>query len=731
MKMMLGESVTSGFSIVFALVLCSAARAQTAEGPQKNPAVEDDVASEVLVVGQRLGGNLKEVPRSVTVIDAAELEIQRTATRDLGDILGRVVPGIGPSVEGRSNGAGQSTIRGRRLQLVIDGVVQNNTLLDFNQELGTLSPDLVERIEVIRGGTAIYGFGATGGIINVTTKRPQAGPPRFTTRIASSFQPDEFDDSLSYPIYQDAAFSVGRFDARVIGSYVRRENRFDSDGRRIPTPTSGSIDNTHEYTFDTALGYAIDEDQRLELQVVYSEREEHDRWIGVGNAVSETLPSPTQVGPGIFDLTAFARTQDAPPVLFRTKQGRISYDNAAILGSKLNLIAYGQEKFNRTATQLVQLTPPVPAAQRPLLRNFGSQRQVGTRLTIDTPLAFLEERSNVVWGLDYEWQKYEQPNNVPGIDPNTPPTTQNAYAGYAQLVYHPVSALTLSTGVRYEKIVAQIDDFRVSRLINSPSAGNLVQGGELSFDRVIPNLGMVYEFSPEVAVFASYAQGFSIGELLRPIRGTTAPSVEATVDLKPLVVDNYELGVRGDIGRASYTLAGFYSTSELGAVFILNPLTGNNRVERAPERVWGVEATLDLDLTDRWKFGGSLAHQEGERELQGVWSPLPGNRIAPLKIHAYVDGALAERLRVRLQALYGGSRDEFPGSTVQNEGDVGSVSLLDGSLIAGIGPGDLTIGVQNLLAKQYVPQAIQALNSATDYYSGQGRTVTLGYVVHY
>lgn len=713
---------------VIALTLSGPIHAQT-EAERQNLA--EGPMQELVVVAQRLGGDLKEVPRSVTVLDSEELRIQQASARDLSDILGRVVPGIGPSVEGRSNGAGQSNIRGRRLQLVIDGVVQNNTLLDFNQELGSLSPELIEQIEVIRGGTAIYGFGATGGIINVTTKRPRSGPPSFTTKVAAAFQPDEFDDTLSYPVYQDVSFSAGSFDARMFGSYVRRENRFDADGRRIPTPTSGSIDNTREYTFDLALGYTIDENQRIELQGFQNERKEHDRWIGTGNAITGTLPVPVRVGPGIFDLAAFARTQQAPPVAFKTQQGRISYDNSDVFGSKLNLVGYAQEKSNRSATQLVQLTPAVPAAQRPLLRNFGTQTRAGARLTIDTPLTSLEERSNVVWGVDYEWQKYIQPNNVPGIDPNTPPTTQDAYAGYAQLVYHPVAALTLNGGVRYEKIAAQIDDFRVSRLINAPSAGNLVQGGELSFDRYIPNIGAVYEFSPAIALFASYAQGFSIGELLRPIRGTTAPSVEATVDLKPLVVDNYELGVRGEIGVTNYTLAAFYSTSELGAVFILNPTTGNNTVERAPERVWGAEATLDVHISDRWTVGGSIAWQEGERELANGWQPLPGNRIAPLKIYGYVDSVITEAVRVRLQGLYGGSRDEFPRSTVQNEGEVDSLFLLDASIIATLGPGDLTLGVQNLLDKQYVPQPIQALNSTTDYYSGQGRTVTLGYMVHY
>ena len=720
------RATIGGATLAAAAMMAPPAMAQTA-GPPDSP----DAPPEVTVIGQRLGGNLGDIPRSITVIDKETLASQLPISRDIGDILGRLVPGIGASVEGRANGAGQANIRGRRLQLVVDGVVQNNTLLDSNQELGIISPDLIDRIEVIRGGTAIFGFGATGGIVNVTTKRPRSGPPQLNLRVSTTFQPDHFNDTLATLVSADALFSVGKFDFRLDGAVIGRANRFDADGRRIPTPTSGSIDNTRDYNFNGVVGFNISPTQRIEIQGLFQNREETDRWVAVGgSAITQTLPTAVHTGPGIQTTAVLARTADAPPVLFVTKQGQISYDNADLLGSKLNLIAYFQDKYNRTVTQLSTLTalPGVPS-QSVLLRNYGDQKRAGSRLTVTTPLHPFGAGANVVWGVDYEWQKYIQPNNVPGLDPNTPPITQNSYAGFAQVLIHPFTdRLTINGGVRYESITASIDDFRVSRLQTVSSVGNLVKGGKLKFDHFIPNIGAVFEIARPVSLYGSFAQGFSIGELLRPIRATTAPSVAQTVDLKPLVVNNYELGVRGNYGPVSYSLAAFWSSSELGATFIPDPLTGNNTVERAPERIHGVEATLDIRVSKVLTLGGNIAYQEGKRQVNGVWVPLPGNRINPLKIYDYIELRPTRHLRLRFDTDYGGPRNAFPGSTNANEGRVRPLFLANAAITADVGPGQFSLGVQNLFNREYVLQFIQAQNS-TDYYSGQGRVFTLGYQV--
>ncbi|MFX7540979.1 TonB-dependent receptor plug domain-containing protein, partial [Acinetobacter baumannii] len=71
------------------------------------------------------------------------------------------------------------TLRGRNLAVLIDGIPQSTTI-NVRRDLFNIDASAIERIEVLRGPTAIYGDGATGGVINIT-RAPGEGPVRFTT----------------------------------------------------------------------------------------------------------------------------------------------------------------------------------------------------------------------------------------------------------------------------------------------------------------------------------------------------------------------------------------------------------------------------------------------------------------------------------------------------------------------------------------------------------------------
>ncbi|MEX0607497.1 MAG: TonB-dependent receptor plug domain-containing protein, partial [Halofilum sp. (in: g-proteobacteria)] len=148
---------------------------------------------EVVVSTTRTETSASELTRSVTVVSGAEVREQTQHDRNLSSVLAKKVPGLSPSTEAVSN-YGQS-LRGRNFLVLIDGVPQSTPLRDSARDLNTIDPAVIERIEVVRGGTAIYGFGATGGLINIITKEPsteavagysQAGVRRSTTHNSDS-----------------------------------------------------------------------------------------------------------------------------------------------------------------------------------------------------------------------------------------------------------------------------------------------------------------------------------------------------------------------------------------------------------------------------------------------------------------------------------------------------------------------------------------------------------------
>ncbi len=121
-------------------------------------------------VASRLDFTAREAPGIVTVITREE--IINSGARSLVDVL-RLVPGLDFGVDVESNlGLG---VRGNwahegKILVLVDGQRYNESFLGTAQ-LERISPEQVERIEIIRGpGSAVYGGFAELGVIKITTR---------------------------------------------------------------------------------------------------------------------------------------------------------------------------------------------------------------------------------------------------------------------------------------------------------------------------------------------------------------------------------------------------------------------------------------------------------------------------------------------------------------------------------------------------------------------------------
>lgn len=186
---------------------------------------------ESVVTATRTQRPVTGIAGAVTVIPREELEKQATLSRSLTDVLGKVVPGLAVGSQSLSN-TGQ-TLRGRNALILIDGVPQS-TIRNAARDLNTIDPSAIERIEVVRGATSIYGDGATGGIIQIFTKKPGDGKPTFTTDILANTAPTNPTAGLGGRVAQSAAGKHGWLDYSLSGSYEHVGGLFDARGDRIP-----------------------------------------------------------------------------------------------------------------------------------------------------------------------------------------------------------------------------------------------------------------------------------------------------------------------------------------------------------------------------------------------------------------------------------------------------------------------------------------------------------------
>ena len=135
-----------------------------------------------LVTATRSAASAAAVPSAVTVVTREQIESQTKVAPRLGPILAQAVPGLAAATENLSN-FGQN-IRGRSLLVLIDGIPQS-TSRNVSRDFVNIDPAAVERVEVIRGATSLYGDGATGGVVNIITRRPTPGPLRYSTSVSS------------------------------------------------------------------------------------------------------------------------------------------------------------------------------------------------------------------------------------------------------------------------------------------------------------------------------------------------------------------------------------------------------------------------------------------------------------------------------------------------------------------------------------------------------------------
>ena len=141
----------------------------------------------IIVTATRTAETADQTLASVTVIDRPEIE--RRQSKTMTDIL-RGLPGVATS---RSGGPGQPTsvyLRGTESDhtlVLIDGIKVGSATLG-STPWQNIPTDQIERIEVVRGPrSSLYGSEAIGGVIQIFTRRGQAGPltPRFNLSAAS------------------------------------------------------------------------------------------------------------------------------------------------------------------------------------------------------------------------------------------------------------------------------------------------------------------------------------------------------------------------------------------------------------------------------------------------------------------------------------------------------------------------------------------------------------------
>ncbi len=726
-------------------VLASSAQAQTVAAAAEADGADADTHLAVQhVVASAAPSIRSELAQTTQVIDSEQLQQQVTAGKSVAEALGQLVPGIDFGGQSRSN-FGQN-LRGRTMLVMVDGVSLNSSRGTARQ-LDAIDPFNIERIEVLSGASALYGGGATGGIVNIITKKGSAAGLQLGSEVGltSGFQGSR---DHQYRLAQSIAGGNEQVQARLGIALQNNGSYYDGKGNPVRTDIAQTdAQNTKGVDVLGNVQIKISPEQSLGLTAQYY-RNRFDgssylyggpNLVGImggkpelleqrGGFVSDVMPQTERAmfnadyhaakvwGDQDLYLQAFWRQEKLDFAPFPSSVVTASHQNTDTWGLKAALakswgdlsVRYGldwdRESFDGSAT--VFDTAQALASGGMVNRQIGSTgRYPGYR--VNTAAAFAQAE----WKLNPQW--------------------------------------SLNGGLRYQSTDLQVDDFvgytqQLYMLLGRGNSADAIPGGKNSYNVSLFNLGARYQIDAARSTWLNYAEGFELpdpgkyyGQGNYQANGTHWQLVSGidpkSSPLQGIKTRQVEWGFKQASGSVKLQSALFYAWSD--QTLQLNNANNNVTINVLDEkrRNYGWEGSLDVAVAKNWALGGNALWIRSETRQDGNWAKQSIMTASPSKLSTYVQWN-PNPWQLRLQASHMFTLKD------DSAGKIDGFTVLD--LMGGVKlpVGRLNVGIQNLLDKQYLTTwsqramalyGVGAVSPQTFAFYGRGRTFSLNYSVEY
>ncbi|UZW57514.1 TonB-dependent receptor plug domain-containing protein [Sphingobium sp. JS3065] len=510
----------------------SFAAAQTESTPQaEGSARETEGLHDIVVTAQRREQRLQDVPVAVSTVDTEALAAGGIVSTDGLEqsvpavSMTRQLSGATPYIRGVGT---QSVSAGNEpaVAFYVDGVYYASpyaNIFNFNN---------IEQVEVLRGpqGT-LFGRNATGGLVHVRTRDPQAEPMMRASVSYGNY------GTLQSSVYASAGTDKIAFD--IAGSIV-----YQSDGYGKNLFTGADVNYRRERGIRSKIKFTPTDNLSIVLSGDYSLLQSD---LGV---ILQSQPNTAvkALGGGRFD--SIANLAQGVHTQYYGGSAAIELDlGGATLKSltalrKLDTLI----RFDQDAT---------PIAYADIYLN-ETDRYFQQEVTLQGNLGDLVYTAGVFYFDGYG--RYD-PLGVRSISPTSnidiySPQTTRSLAGFVQGDYS-FGNTTVTAGFRYTR----------DKRTNTPNL--VVPGGDqndpndviaafptksATFSKPTWRLAVAQKFSQDVMVYASYNRGFK--------SGAYSASSPTAAPVSPETLDAYEVGLRSELfGRSlRFNLTGFYYT---------------------------------------------------------------------------------------------------------------------------------------------------------------------------
>lgn len=431
---------------------------------------------------------------------------------------------------------GQGDKAKQNVQILVDGVQMNS--LDTSMAatpINTISPDDIERIEVIPGGgSVLYGSGTSGGIVNIITKK---GTGR---KVSAGYEYGSFANRKANVAVGE---SIGNFNINL--SYTNQ----DRQGYR-------DYDESDSDAFMGNIGYKISDTQDINFK--YSKYKAEESYPGM---LTRKQVEADRTQSGMKDGEWSTNDTDKDEYV-------LAYNNKLTSNLDFNLTGFWQKTTMDITSKTFIMGSNLPYNMQQLSKFEDEKWGFKPKFKYS-----YGEGSSLILGLDYinnKATRYANTHTVmPAGAPRPPfPTVENTSITTNDLKKETISGFLMNSyvwnnfefnqGIRYEKA-----NYDVTRgTVRTNGNNDTPISADKSEDNFAYELGANWLYSDTGKTYVRYEKGFT-----SPPPALLTNKDEKTGgyylnDLKSETYDNIEVGLSDYIGITSINASVFYTITK-------------------------------------------------------------------------------------------------------------------------------------------------------------------------
>lgn len=500
--------------------------------------------------------DVRKISSTPTVVTAKEIEEKNYKTVE--EVL-RNIPSV--NVISQGNGyiidlRGQGEKAKQNVQVLVDGVQMNS--LDTSHTptpINTLSPNDIERIEVIPGGgSVIYGNGTAGGVINIITKNKNKA------KVTAGVEYGSYSNRKTNVAVSE---NIGKVDFNL--SYTKHER----DGYREKDTSDADM-------LMGNLRYNLSDRQYLSLKYT---------------KYSDTVTYPEYLSEQKIKENRRQSGMTKEPTKVKTNKDEYVFTHYLKATDNLELTT-------NIFSQKTEMRVP----------DLFRDKKSGVKTKVKYNYG---EKSNVIAGLEYIDNNVVR--NSSGMSVATNDLNKKTLSTFIMNNYG-VDNFIFSQGVRYENARYNIDRF--SKGIVFPMGGRPVQltsDASIKEKRNIDNfayeLSMSYLYSDTGKGYLRYERGFTspppalLTNKYNEGRIGAVNSYYKLNDLKSETYDNFEMGISDYLGFTTVNASVFYTVTK-------NEITTDMAGGMPPKQI------INYNIGKTRRVGGELQFEQNIDKLR-------------------------------------------------------------------------------------------------------------------